>query len=336
MRQLRLLPVLMAAAIALLVLKTIGIVTEGGYVLTGVDTVLAAGGGGGAKPAAAEGATPMLALPTEPTISDTQPMLTDVAPTLAGDTPAAGPEAGGGHSTPSAAPTPAPTPAPAPDVTAAAETAADHSAPVEGELDPCAPIVLQDAAGDRLPAMVPSNCVSQVDAAPAIENADGSQTPLGSPGGVSPTEQALLERLAERRAALDKLASDLDLRTSIVEAAEKRIDERTKALAAVEAQISALVDQRKAMEDEQFKSIVVLYENMKPTDAAKIFDQLDMTVLIRLAQGMNPKKMAPILAKMDPVRAQGLTAALAQLATDPAVVASAPAAAGDLPQIVGQ
>ena len=45
-RQIRLLPVVIFASVALLLLKGTGIMTGGGYVLTGPLTVQAAGGGG--------------------------------------------------------------------------------------------------------------------------------------------------------------------------------------------------------------------------------------------------------------------------------------------------
>ena len=45
----RLLPVVIAAATALLLFKGIGLVTTGGYVLTGTGSAIAAGGSGGGK-----------------------------------------------------------------------------------------------------------------------------------------------------------------------------------------------------------------------------------------------------------------------------------------------
>jgi len=77
---------------------------------------------------------------------------------------------------------------------------------------------------------------------------------------------------------------------------------------------------------------------MKPRDAAKIFDTLNINVLIKVAQAMNPRKMSPILGAMSSEPAQALTTALATTGnTD--TVASANAGGGQnlsaLPQIVG-
>ena len=82
MKQIRLLPVVIVAACALLLLKGVGIMTNGGYVLVGSSTAVAAGGGAsnGDAPLTAEDA--LLTVPDQPTMTDTSPLLDDAAPTL--------------------------------------------------------------------------------------------------------------------------------------------------------------------------------------------------------------------------------------------------------------
>jgi len=104
----------------------------------------------------------------------------------------------------------------------------------------------------------------------------------------------------------------------------------------MEDRINAMVDAQKAAEDAQFKSLVGMYETMKPQDAARIFDALDMDILIRVGRAMNPRKMAPIMAKMTPQVAQALTVRLAAADTfDTAQVTPAANDPSALPQIVG-
>jgi len=74
---------------------------------------------------------------------------------------------------------------------------------------------------------------------------------------------------------------------------------------------------------------------MKAADAATIFDTLDMNVLVRLARRINPRKMAPIMAKMNPDRAQALTIRLADGQSEPTIDLQGTDLA-NLPQIVGQ
>jgi len=51
---------------------------------------------------------------------------------------------------------------------------------------------------------------------------------------------------------------------------------------------------------------------MKPKDAARVFDTLDMPILLDVLQRMKERLAAPILANMDPERAKSVTVELAQ------------------------
>jgi flagellar motility protein MotE (MotC chaperone) len=176
---------------------------------------------------------------------------------------------------------------------------------------------------------------SQIDAVPFSENNAGDKIAIGSADGVNETEKAVLERLSERRTELDLLSVELETRASLVEAAEQRLADRIKGLEEIEARISALVDEKKALDDKQFKGLVGMYETMKPAAAASIFDNLSMNVLLRVARSMNPKKMAPVLAKMSTDRARELTQKLASVEPEPAMDAPLENTS-DLPQIVGE
>ena len=57
-----------------------------------------------------------------------------------------------------------------------------------------------------------------------------------------------------------------------------------------------------------------MYESMKPKEAARVFDRLDVKVLIELVGHMNPRKVSEILAVMDTAAAERLTMALARQA----------------------
>ncbi|KKB85002.1 hypothetical protein VW29_08270 [Devosia limi DSM 17137] len=177
-------------------------------------------------------------------------------------------------------------------------------------------------------------CDPLAEGAPMQVDSNGRIVPL-SPEGGSLSERALLERLAARRTELESFEEELSLRASLVDAAEKRIEERAATMAAMEAQIASLVDQRQAMETGQFAGIVAMYETMKPKDAANIFNELDMEVLLRVAKTMSPRKMAPILAEMTSSRAQELTVRMAALADQPTDQMT-PNDLAALPQIVGQ
>ena len=58
--------------------------------------------------------------------------------------------------------------------------------------------------------------------------------------------------------------------------------------------------------------MVKLYEGLRPRDAAAIFDELDLAVLVPLVDRLREAKAAPILGAMRPERARALTAELAR------------------------
>ena len=58
-----------------------------------------------------------------------------------------------------------------------------------------------------------------------------------------------------------------------------------------------------------------MYENMKPKDAARIFNRLDMNILVEVSTKMKPRTMSAILAQMAPDAAERLTVELANRAS---------------------
>jgi flagellar motility protein MotE (MotC chaperone) len=149
---------------------------------------------------------------------------------------------------------------------------------------------------------------------------------------VSPSERAILERLQSRRQELEARAREIDIRESLLKSAEKRIEGRVEEMKGIESRISTATDQRNEAEAARFKGLVTMYENMKPKDAAKVFDRLEMPVLFEIASKIAPRKMSEILGQMSPEAAERLTVELARRASG----GNATTAAADLPKIEGK
>jgi flagellar motility protein MotE (MotC chaperone) len=130
----------------------------------------------------------------------------------------------------------------------------------------------------------------------------------------SPGERAVLERLQERRQALDGRSRELDMRESLLKAAEQRMDVKLGELRSMEKKVDSAETSKRQVETDRFKSIVAMYENMKSKDAARIFERLDMKVLVEVSTQMKPAKMAEILGQMSPDAAERLTVELANRA----------------------
>jgi flagellar motility protein MotE (MotC chaperone) len=168
------------------------------------------------------------------------------------------------------------------------------------------------------------------EAKPEVAKAETTTNPEPAPP-VSPSERAILERLQSRRQELETKAREIDIRESLLKAAEKRAEGRVEELKAIESRISGAAQQKADEEAARFKGIVTMYEGMKPKDAAKVFDRLEMPVLFEIASQIAPRKMADILGQMSPDVAERLTVEMARRAG-----ADKSGAAADLPKIEGR
>jgi flagellar motility protein MotE (MotC chaperone) len=54
-----------------------------------------------------------------------------------------------------------------------------------------------------------------------------------------------------------------------------------------------------------------MYETMKAKDAAKVFDRLNLRILVEVVNVMNPRRMSDILGQMSPDVAERLTIEIA-------------------------
>jgi flagellar motility protein MotE (MotC chaperone) len=102
-------------------------------------------------------------------------------------------------------------------------------------------------------------------------------------------------------------------------------------LKGVESRISTATEQKTEADAARFKGIITMYESMKPKDAAKVFDRLEMPVLFEIASQIAPRKMSDILGLMSTDAAERLTVEMARRAGS-AQSGSVP----DLPKIEGK
>lgn len=188
--------------------------------------------------------------------------------------------------TPAAAPTPAPATTPVPVPAPAADAATDKPSP------------------DKPSAAAPAGKAATGDTSPEA-GADSGDPNFGN------VQMDLLKRLQTRRTELDQRAQQLDEREALLTAAEKRIDRKVTELNDLRANIEKLIGTVDEKQQAQLDSLVKIYETMKPTDAARIFNTLDMPVLLNVFERMKETKTAPIMAAMDPMRAKDVTTQLA-------------------------
>lgn len=272
--RLRLIPIVLFAAVGLFLLKVAGIVIDGGYTL---------GAGHQAKSDRAIREATVITRPAEMSLQQQPARKLSWAQEMFGY----------------------------PDVTGS--VGASKPSPPEG-------------------AAAPEKAVGPKSAKAPPKTANGAVVQLDAPQ-ISPAERALLERLSERRTELEKRQSALDMRDTLLKAAEKKLEERLAELKQAEARIVAATQRKEEVELARLKNLVTMYESMKAKDAAKIFDRLDIKLATEVAGLIQPRRMSEILAQMSPDVAQRLTVELANRTQSDSQTQSQPQ---QLPKIEGR
>jgi flagellar motility protein MotE (MotC chaperone) len=216
----------------------------------------------------------------------------------AGAQPGAKPAAtpGAAPQKPSAKPAPSPT---------AAKDAAKPGAKDTGKAGD------KDAAKDAAKPGTEGAAAEAKPAAPA--QPQPSKLVTEDPTLLTQAEIDLLQHLAERRRVLESREQELQIRTGLLTAAEARIDKKIEELKVLRETINGLIKTFDAQQDAKLLSLVKIYENMKPKEAAKIFEEMEMDTLLEVAERMKERKLSPIMAKMNPDKAREMTVELARL-----------------------
>lgn len=135
----------------------------------------------------------------------------------------------------------------------------------------------------------------------------------------SEAEVNILKRLSERRQELEKRARELDQREALMRLTEQRVDKKMADLHVAQEQLAAAIGAAAGEQKKRADSLVKIYETMKPKEAARIFETLDVPTLLAVVSNMKEARVAPILAAMEPVKARAVTTALMEKKPLPAV-----------------
>lgn len=182
-------------------------------------------------------------------------------------------------------------------------------------VDKAVGLAREAAAKDALPAMA---TVPPVVAAPDINlklNPDlqaGATPPVAA---ITPVELALLQSLKARRKQLDDRERVLNQRSELLQVAELKLQSKLDDLARLKSQLEDTDQTRQKQADANWSGLVKMYEDMKPGDAANIFNVLDMQVSLEVLDRMDVRKAAAVLSNMLPERARIVTQMLAMKRT---------------------
>lgn len=169
------------------------------------------------------------------------------------------------------------------------------------------------AASSTPPAAAPAAPAPAASSLPALPPAVPSASiGHGEPPIFTQNEIDVLQKLSERRESLESRERDISLREQMIAAAESRLDKKIEEMKALQASMEGMLKTIDEQDERKMRSLVKIYENMKPKEAAKIFNELDLPVLLGVLTYMKEQKIAAIMEVMDPMKAKELTDAIAQ------------------------
>jgi flagellar motility protein MotE (MotC chaperone) len=281
LRDLRLIPVVALAAAALFLLKATSILVEGGYTLIASRAALAQGLGAGAKGEDMPPAAPL---------EDAAGRRGALRPDRASDSRANA----------------SPSNAWVRDIYQAPSYDRGDGPEYTGSVVPPKPEAASEPPKDK-----DNGHGGGHGGAPAPDKNISTTPPEPLKPAMSAGERAVLESLQQRRQELETRSRENEVRDSLLKATEKRLEQRMQELKDMEQRLQGAEKKKDDEEASKFKSLVTMYENMKAKDAAKIFDRLDLRVLIEIANAMNPRRMSDILGQMSPEAAERLTIEIA-------------------------
>lgn len=173
---------------------------------------------------------------------------------------------------------------------------------------PAATTTTEKPAADSTPAHATG--VDKPDVTTEKPEAADSHAP--APQDLSAGEMEVLKQLSSRRALLDERERSLQEKTAILQAAEMRVDQKVKAMEKLRGELQTMLGQVDEQQQTQIDNLVKTYEAMKPKEAARIMQTLELPVLMGMMRQMKPAKIAPILAEMDAPKAKEITLTLAK------------------------
>ncbi|WP_323765178.1 hypothetical protein [Marinovum sp.] len=119
--------------------------------------------------------------------------------------------------------------------------------------------------------------------------------------------EALLASIRRERELLEAQKARGAERAAEHDLAFETLEIERQRLADLKTELEGLMAKIDAAHTADVDRLVSLYRNMKPKDAAKIMNDLDIEVSVMVMGTMDERDAAPILAALDPVRARAIS-----------------------------
>lgn len=141
------------------------------------------------------------------------------------------------------------------------------------------------------------------DAAPRAAGPVAS-APEAAPKELTADEVNHLSKLTQRSRELDAREEEIARQEAELEKLKAELEVRLKELADTRGKISEILADRVKVDEEKIDTLVQVYTNMKPQQAAAVFEAMDIDLAVQILSKMKKKNAADIMNLIKPEKAQ--------------------------------
>lgn len=116
-----------------------------------------------------------------------------------------------------------------------------------------------------------------------------------------------LSKLNARKKELDEREEELARAEQELQTQKEELDKRLKDLEEVRRGISSVLEEKVRGDDKKIDTLVQMYSDMKPPQAAKVFETMDEDLAVEILGRMKKKNAADIMNLLKPEKAQILS-----------------------------
>ncbi|MBX2994344.1 MAG: hypothetical protein KF681_05970 [Bdellovibrionaceae bacterium] len=111
-------------------------------------------------------------------------------------------------------------------------------------------------------------------------------------------------KLNERKRELDAREEELSRLEAELTAQKAELEKRMSGLETTRREISSVLEDRVKADDKKVETLVQMYSNMKPQQAAKVFEEMDEDLAVEIIGRMKKKNAAEIMNIIKPDKAK--------------------------------
>jgi len=127
---------------------------------------------------------------------------------------------------------------------------------------------------------------------------------------LSPEMVQMLATLGEQQEGINRREETFEVQEKQLLVLKAELAKRLKQIEKVEQKLEAMVKEQEALDSARVKSLVKVFESMKPAQAAPILSKMDARSLLFVLTQMKGQKIAAILAQLPPEEAANISVVL--------------------------